>query len=234
PLLPVVQTTATLNWPQHDQVNNVAAPLISLTPVSMTATVPCEVIRSMPPSGGLVFGTAPPDGKQARLQSLFVDVTEDRVDITDRNVVVASVPRAQAESNACQRIEITSTEEGTFATFVGLTKADGSEQRSGFADPNLRPQIVGVFTELTGPAPPGLTVSATIDTRFSSKPTPLKLTAMVLAILSTVIALLALWRLDRLDGRRMHRLIPQRWRTFNATDVTVVGGFLVWHVIGAN
>ena len=52
PLLPVVQTTATLNWPQHDQVNNVTAPLISLTPVSMTATVPCEVIRSMPPSGG--------------------------------------------------------------------------------------------------------------------------------------------------------------------------------------
>ncbi len=68
PLLPVVQTTATLNWPQHGQVNNVTAPLISLTPVSMTATVPCEVIRSMPPWGGLVFGTAPPDGKQAALQ----------------------------------------------------------------------------------------------------------------------------------------------------------------------
>ncbi|MDQ2637204.1 MAG: arabinosyltransferase domain-containing protein, partial [Actinomycetota bacterium] len=238
PLLPVVQTTATLQWPQHDQLNNVTSPLISLTPVSMTATVPCEVVRSMPPSGGMVFGTAPSDGKQAALQSLFVNVSADRVDITDRNVVVASVSRAEVEgggtSPGCSSIDITSTEEGTFATFVGLTKADGSEQRSGFADPNLRPQIVGVFTELTGPAPPGLSVSATIDTRFSSKPTPLKLTAMVLAILSTVLALLALWRLDRLDGRRMHRLIPQRWRTFTATDVTVVGGFLVWHVIGAN
>ena len=29
PLLPVVQTTATLNWPQNDRLGNVTAPLIS-------------------------------------------------------------------------------------------------------------------------------------------------------------------------------------------------------------
>ena len=68
PLLPVIQTTATLNWPQHGQLNNVTAPLISQVPVSMTVTVPCDVIRSMPPSGGTVLGTAPKDGKQAALQ----------------------------------------------------------------------------------------------------------------------------------------------------------------------
>ncbi len=234
PLLPVVQTTATLNWPQSGQLNNVTAPLISLTPVTMSATVPCDVIRSMPPSGGMVFGTAPKNGKQAALQGLFVTVTTQRVDVTDRNVVVASVPRTRVASPDCERIEITSSEAGTFATFVGLTKADGSPQYTGFPDPNLRPQIVGVFTDLTGPAPQGLSVSAQIDTRFTTTPTPLKLAAMLLAMLSTFIALLALWRLDRLDGRRMHRLIPQRWRTFTATDVVVVGGFLLWHVIGAN
>ena len=108
----------------------------------------------------------------------------------------------------CQRIEITSSEAGTFATFVGLRRSDGKELRTGFADPNLRPAIVGVFTDLTGPAPPGLSLSATIDTRFSTKPTVLKLAAMVLAIAATVVALVALWRLDRLDGRRMRRLIP--------------------------
>ena len=32
----------------------------------------------------------------------------------------------------------------------------------------------------------------------------------------------------------MQRLIPQRWRTFTAADVVVVGTFLLWHVIGAN
>ncbi|KUI00561.1 arabinosyltransferase [Mycolicibacterium acapulense] len=238
PLLPVEQTTASLNWPQQGELNSVTAPLITQTPVRMSVTVPCEVIRSMPPRGGVVLGTAPKDGKQAALQSLFVTVNPQRVDITDRNVVVASVPRARVvgtgDTPGCSRIEITSSEEGTFADFVGLTKADGSPQYTGFRDPNLRPAIVGVFTDLTGPAPPGLSLSAEIDTRFTTNPTPLKLTAMVLAIVSTAIALLALWRLDRLDGRRMRRLIPQRWRTFSPTDVVVVGGFAVWHVIGAN
>ena len=246
PLLPVVQTTATLNWPQGGQFSNVTAPLISLTPVSMTATVPCEVVRTMGPRGGMVLGLAPQKGKDAALNSLFVTVNTQRVDITDRNVVIASVPRAQVNSPACQRIEISSTEAGTFATFVGLPPStavtddedsaqQGSEYlRSGFKDPNLRPAVVGVFTDLTGPAPAGLSVSATIDTRFTTTPTPVKLAAMLLAIAATVVALVALWRLDRLDGRRMHRLIPQRWRTFTAVDVTVVTTFLVWYVMGAN
>ena len=235
PLLPVAQTTATLSWPQGGQMTDVTAPLISQVPVTMNVTVPCDVIRSMPPSGGMVLGTAPKRGKQAALNALFVNVTSQRVDITDRNVVVASVPRARAVSLRCERIEITSSDAGTFATFVGLIDpTTGKELRTGFADPNLRPAIVGVFTDLIGPAPPGLSLSATIDTRFSTKPTPLKLAAMLGAIASTIIALVALWRLDRLDGRRMRHLIPQRWRTFTAADVVVVGGFLLWHVIGAN
>ena len=234
PLLPVVQTTATLNWPQNGELANVTAPLISQTPVSMTVTVPCDVIRGLPPQGAMVLGTAPKDGKQAALDGLFVNVTTQRVDVIVRNVVVASVPRAQVVSPSCQHIDITSSEAGTFAAFAGLTDTGGQPLRSGFADPNLRPAIVGVFTDMTGPAPPGLRLSAVIDTRFSTSPTVLKLTAMVVAIVATVIALLALWRLDRVDGRRMHRLIPARWRTFSATDVVVVGGFLVWHIIGAN
>src|SRR3954469_6699698 len=235
PLLPVVQTTATLNWPQNGQLNDVTAPLISQVPVTMTATVPCDVIRSMPPKGGTVLSTAPKGGKEAALAALFVNVTPQRVDITDRNVVVASVQRARVVAPGCQRIEITSTDAGTFATFVGVTDpTTGKEQRTGFADPNLRPQIVGVFSDLTGSAPQGLSLSATIDTRYTTKPTALKLTAMVLAVLATIVALVALWRLDQLDGRRMQRIIPSRWRTFTAVDGVVVGGFLVWHVMGAN
>ncbi len=238
PLLPVVQTTATLAWPQGGQYSNVTAPLISQAPVSVTATIPCQVIRDLPPTGGLVLGTAPAKGKQASLNALFVNVTSQRVDITDRNVVVASVPRARVVSPECQQIEITSSGAGTFATFEGLTQLSGEDAgeplRSGWADPNLRPAIVGVFTDLTGPALPGMSFSAIIDTRFTTTPTPLKLAAMLAAIASTVVAMLALWRLDRLDGRRMHRLIPQRWRTFTVVDVTVIGAFLLWYVVGAN
>jgi arabinosyltransferase B len=238
PLLPVVQTTAMVNWPQAGQLTNVTAPLISLTPVSMSATVPCQLIKDMPPSGGLVLGTAPANTKDAALNALFVNVTTSRVDVTDRNVVVASVPRAQVVGSAavpgCSSIDVVSDESGTFATFVGLKGQDGKELRTGFADPNLRPNFVGVFTDLKGPAPQGLSLSTTIDTRFTTKPTVLKLGAMLLAMIATVIAVVALWRLDQLDGRRMQRVIPSRWRTFSATDVVVVGGFLLWHVIGAN
>ncbi|MFL0174018.1 arabinosyltransferase domain-containing protein [Mycobacterium sp. SMC-18] len=234
PLLPVVQTTAQLNWPQQGQFGNVTAPLISQTPVTMTATIPCDVLRTLPPSGGLVFGTVPKDGKQAALNGLLVNVSSSRVDITDRNVVIASVPRLKAIGNpGCSRIEIISDKNGTFATFVGLTGTDGKELRTGFADPNLRPTVVGIFTDLKGAAPQGLSVSATIDTRFINRPTIIKYTAMFGGIAATIVALLALWRLDRLDGRRMQRLIPSRWRTFNIVDGVVIGGFLLWHVLGA-
>ncbi|BBY26534.1 arabinosyltransferase domain-containing protein [Mycolicibacterium sediminis] len=246
PLLPVTQTTATLNWPQQGQFGNVTAPLITLSPVDLTATVPCEIVRTLPAKGGLILGTAPARGRDAALNAMLVNVTpaepgagSGRVDVIVRNVVVASVARDRVAgppggAPGCSSIDITSTQDGTFADFVGLTKPDGSPTRSGYADPNLRPAIVGVFTDLTGPAPPGLTFSATIDTRFTSHPTALKLTAMLLAIVSTVIALLALWRLDRADGRRMHRLIPSRWRTASPVDAVVVGGFALWYVIGAN
>jgi arabinosyltransferase B len=234
PLLPVVQTTATLNWPQNGQLSSATAPLISLTPVDVTATVPCSLVRALPPEGGVVLGTAPRKGKDAALNALFVVANSKNVVVTDRNVVLASASRDQVSSPQCQRIEITSTQAGAFATFVGLTDPAGKPVRGGFPDPNLRPQIVGVFTDLTGPAPPGLQLSATIDTRFSTTPTTLKLLAMVLAVVSTIIALVALWRLDQLDGRRMHRLIPTRWRKFTLADATVIFGFLLWHVIGAN
>ena len=232
PLLPVTQTTATLSWPQQGQVGNVTAPLISQAPVELTATVPCEVIDTMPGDGGLVLGTAPEQGRDAALNAMLVMVSESRVDVIVRNVVVASVDRDRM--GGCSELVITSSLDGTYAEFVGLTQQDGSPQRTGYPDPNLRPAIVGVFTDLSGPAPPGLSLSATIDTRFTSQPTTLKLVAILLAITSTVIALLALWRLDRLDGRRMHRLIPTRWRTVTPVDGVVVGGFLLWYVIGAN
>ena len=236
PLLPVTQTTATLNWPQNGQLNNVTAPLISQAPVSLTATVPCSVIEGMPADGGLVLGTAPAEGRDAALNAMLVSVSADRVDVIVRNVVVASVERDRI--GGCSTIEITSDHDGTYADFVGLTQDSGDDagapQRTGYPDPNLRPAIVGVFTDLTGPAPQGLSLSAEIDSRFTTQPTALKLAAIVLAILSTFIALLALWRLDRLDGRRMHRLIPTRWRTITAVDAVVVGAFALWYVIGTN
>jgi len=237
PLLPVIQTTATLKWPQQGQFTNVTAPLISETPVEMTVTVPCSAVRAMPPKGGVLLSTTPKEGKLAAYNGLFVNVTDSRVDVTVRNVGITGtngVPRSAVESLQCKRIEITSSRAGTFATFVGLTDPAGKPLSNGADNPNLRPVIVGVFTDMTGPAPPGLQLSATIDTRFSTTPTPLKLAAMLLAIVATIVSLIALWRLDQLDGHRMRRLIPASWKFFSWTDATVIFAFLLWHVMGAN
>ena len=73
PLLPVTQTTATLSWPQQGQVGNVTAPLISQAPVDLRATVPCQVVDSMPGDGGLVLGTAPEQGRDAALNAMLAD-----------------------------------------------------------------------------------------------------------------------------------------------------------------
>src|SRR5437879_13235534 len=75
PLLPVVQTTATLAWPQQGELNSVTAPLISQTPVTVTVEVPCSVVGMLPPKGGVLLGTAPRQGKDAALHGLFVNVT---------------------------------------------------------------------------------------------------------------------------------------------------------------
>ena len=76
PLLPVVQTTATLNWPQGGQLNGVTAPLISQVPVTMTVTVPCDVIRSMPPAGNWTFSK--PRGLRLRRWSSLMKLNLNR------------------------------------------------------------------------------------------------------------------------------------------------------------
>ncbi|MDT0433016.1 hypothetical protein RM649_36055, partial [Streptomyces sp. DSM 41770] len=149
---------------------------------------PCTVFRDMPASGGVVLSTAPTDGKQAMLNGLFVTATAQRVDVIARNVVVLSVPRGRMSEPQCQRLQLSSSTSGTYAGVEGLTDPDtGVTVRGGAEDPNLRPQIVGVFTDLTGPPPPGLSFTATIDTRYTSSPSALKTAAMIAGILGTVV-----------------------------------------------
>lgn len=86
-----------------------------------------------------------------------------------RNVVVASVNRDRVADPACQRIEITSTTDGTYADFVGLDPGLRRQRRQiqhvGY-DLNLRPAIVGVFTDLSGACAARSSMSAVIDTRL--------------------------------------------------------------------
>ena len=91
-----------------------------------------------------------------------------------------------------------------------------------------------MFTDLAGPAPPGLSFSATVDTRYSSSPTPLKMVAMILGVVLTAAALVALHILDTADGTRHRRFLPPRWWSIGGLDALVIAVLVWWHFVGAN
>ncbi|MBJ7321557.1 arabinosyltransferase domain-containing protein [Rhodococcoides fascians] len=233
PFAPVTQTTASIEWPQNGLLQDVDAPLVSQAPLRLSATLPCSAVAALPASGGLLLATAPPQGEGAALNSLFVRVGESNVDVLDRNVVVATAPRADVQSTRCAAIEITSNDQYTSAAFTGLTDESGQPVQ-GRLDGDLRPQVVGIFSDLSGAAPADMSVTVDVDSRFSSTPTILKSLIMVLAIACTLLAMGALARLDGTDRRAHRRFFPSHWWKFTGVDVTVLGVLVGWHFVGAN
>lgn len=231
PFLPVEQTTATVNWPQDGEIGNLQAPLMSQAPVDLNASIPCSTVAQLPPEGGMLLATAPPQGDQASLQAMFVRVSDTTVDVVDRNAVVASADRAAMAD--CAQLTISSNIERTSAAFEGLP-AEPGQPVEGRLDGDLRPQVVGVFSDLSGPAPDGLSFDMTVDTRFTSNPTLIKTVATIAAVLCTLIAMIALARLDTSDGRGHRRFLPRRWLKPTWADGAVVGVLVLWHFVGAN
>ncbi|WP_146229193.1 arabinosyltransferase domain-containing protein [Nocardia neocaledoniensis] len=138
-----------------------------------------------------------------------------------------------ATAAACVALTITSTATGTTAEITGLTRADGTPMRT-TVDADVRPQVVGVYTELDRARMGDARLHAEIDARFSSSPSGWKLAAMLGAVLCTLLALICLHRGDIRDGRRARRVLPARWWRPTGLDATVTGTLVVWHVIGAN
>ncbi|HPZ95096.1 MAG TPA: arabinosyltransferase domain-containing protein, partial [Mycobacterium sp.] len=229
PLLPVVQTTATVLWPQATgpggMVGNVTAPLVSGAPQSLEVSIPCRAVASLPPSGGLVFGTNPPDGIDASRNGMVVRATADSVFVAFRDTVAAVAPRQAVASGACSALRVWADPGVVGADFIGIPGAAGT------LSPDKKPQVTGVFTELKVPAD-GLSARIDIDTRFITQPTTLKLLAMVAGVLCVLASVAALWVLDRRDS---HRRSPGRRPALLAhwpADVGVIGTLLLWHVIG--
>ncbi|MFC9994619.1 arabinosyltransferase domain-containing protein [Nocardia sp. NPDC127526] len=243
PFLPVKQTTAVVNWPQGGTLDNIQAPLMSQVPTDLAITIPCSAVDQLDPRGGILLSTAPPQGKEADLQAMFVRVSGDTVDVLDRNAVVATAPRAEMAN--CTAITITSDNKRTYARFEGLTRtveqptADGGRELvtvpvEGQLLGDLRPQVVGVFTDLKGAVPEGLSFHMDVDSRFSSTPTVLKLSAIVAAVLLTLLAMGALAVLDTSDGRGHRRIFPRHWLKPTWADGGIIGTLVLWHFVGAN
>lgn len=243
PLLPVDQTTAQLNWPQNGTFGSVDAPLIGYVATDLTVTVPCEAAAGLAGPGNagktVLLSTVPKQAPKAVDRGLLILRANNDLVLVVRNVPVVTAPLSQVLSPACQRLTFTAHADRITAEFVGLTQGPNAEhpgsplrgEKSGY---DFRPQIVGVFTDLSGPAPSGLKFSATIDTRYSSSPTPLKMAAMILGLVLTAAALIALHILDTADGTRHRRFLPARWWSIGGLDALVIGVLVWWHFVGAN
>jgi arabinosyltransferase C len=243
PVLPVNQTTAQLNWPQNGTFQSVEAPFIGYVATDLHVTVPCQAAAGLagPQSAGktVLLSTVPKQAPKAVDRGLLIQRANDDLVLVVRNVPVVTAPLIQVLSPACQRLTFTAHADRVTAQFVGLTQGPNAEhpgsplrgEKSGY---DFRPQIVGVFTDLAGPAPSGLSFSATVDTRYSSSPTPLKMAAMILGVVLTAVALVALHNLDTADGTRHRRFLPARWWSIGGLDALVIAMLGWWHFVGAN
>ncbi|GLD32073.1 MULTISPECIES: arabinosyltransferase domain-containing protein [Mycobacterium] len=243
PLLPVRQTTAQLNWPQNGTFGSVEAPLISYVATDLNISVPCQAAAGLagPQNAAktVLLSTVPKQAPKAIDRGLLLQrVNEDLVLIV-RNVPVVTAPMSEVLGPSCQRLTFTAHADRVTGEFVGLKQGPTTEhpgeplrgEKSGY---DFRPQIVGVFTDLSGPAPPGLSFSATVDSRYSSSPTTLKMAAMILGLVLTAASLVALHVLDTADGTRHRRFLPSRWWSVGGLDALVIAVLTWWHFVGAN
>ncbi|MDT5128180.1 MAG: arabinosyltransferase [Mycobacterium sp.] len=239
PLLPVTQTTANLNWPQNGVLQSVDAPLIGYVATDLEITIPCSAAAGLAGPRNVLLSTVPKQAPKAVDRGLLIERVGDDLLVIVRNTPVVSAPLNQVLSPACQRLTFSAHADKVTGEFVGLVTGPDADdpgkplrgERGGY---DFRPQIVGVFTDLTGPAPPGLTFAATIDSRYSSSPTLLKTLAMIIGVAMTIVALGALHVLDSADGMRHRRFLPPRWWSVKPLDGLVAAMLVWWHFVGAN
>ncbi|MGY4101674.1 arabinosyltransferase domain-containing protein [Nocardia sp. R16R-3T] len=228
PMLAVKQDQAALDWPQAGSTS-VEVPLVSYVPLRLNATLPCSVVTAV--GSGTVLSTIPHASGQASAKGLIVSVTDGTLTVLQRDVPLLSAP--VAEIAGCEAVTISTTAAATSVEFVGAKRQDGTPFRNTITR-DIRPQVVGVFTDLDAATLDGAKLHADIDSRFSSTPSALKLGAMVAAAICTIIALVALHLLDNADGRRARRFLPAHWWRFTPADAAILGILVLWHFIGAN
>ncbi|MGQ4597052.1 arabinosyltransferase domain-containing protein [Nocardia sp. R6R-6] len=234
PFLPVRMAASSIVWPQAGVLNSVEAPLVSYAPVQLAAQIPCAALETLADTGGVVVSTVPRQSASMERYGFVVKVVPDtsdrpgRVDVVSRNRLLWSGSVESIRGHTCT-LAIDVAAAGTTVSLVGGGSDPGTR-----VDSDVRPQVVGVFTDLTGNAPEGMRVDIAVDSRFSTSPTPLKLAAIALCLLMTMASLVALHRLDQTDGRTTRRFLPPRWWRLRPTDWVVFATLLVWHFIGAN
>nr|WP_235026608.1 arabinosyltransferase domain-containing protein [Dietzia lutea] len=242
--LPVHQDTTRVQWTAGPDYASVTAPLVSGRPLDLTITAPCAPLAQVP-ENTIVFSTLPEDAPGRISDGLVVQRAEDAagdpvIEVAVRNITLLSVPLSTLRDPACETLNVRAETGILVAEFTGLERdPDDADDAVRAAVPGtMRPQVTGVFTDLTPvTAPDGLgssTVEVTVDSRYSSSPTALKLVLMVIGVLATLASVVFLHRLDGIDGRSHRRFVPRSWSRLSGVDGVVIGVLGFWHLVGAN
>ncbi|MCS4532352.1 arabinosyltransferase domain-containing protein [Corynebacterium sp. ES2794-CONJ1] len=234
PFMPVNQVQSSFEWPQNRSLNQISAPLVSYAPQRLDATIPLQALEQLRDDETLVFSTLPPSSEQSATRGLFVRSIEGNIEVSSLGTILLQVPAAEvAELPKDATLQISTTEELSTAEIPGTDLSGQSEDEK-----DLRPQVSGIYTELTGDADAlidaGLMARVEINSRYTSSPTVLKYSTMILGAIFLGIALFSLYRLDRLDRLGRHRYWPKNFLKPRVLDGLVGAVLGYWYVFGAN
>jgi len=228
PFLPVKQTESSFTWPQQGSVASVNAPLISLAPQAVDVRVPVAgAVDTLREGETTILGTLPDSSPKATDRGLFITSPEGGLVVSSLNdVLLELTPREVKQLPSGATLRVILTHDGTSAVIPGTKYGATSED-------DYRPQLTGIYTELEDEhslIDGGLSADVTINSRFTSSPTLVKSLAMWGGLISALVGLWALRRLDKLDGKKFARR-PFRFQPLDAVVLSVLG---FWHVFGAN
>ena len=242
PFLPVNQTQSSFSWPQGDSLNSVNAPLVSYAPERIDIELPvAEAVDGLRGGQSLLLSTLPADSTDATSRGMFVRSFDGGLDVVVRDQVPLELTADEvAELPDDAVLTVSSTGDETVAEIPGERDAEGEELR-GVIDEDVRPQVTGIYTEiedtdgnLASLTDAGLSADVEINSRFTSAPSALKYTAMFGGLAALLVALWALHRMDRLDGRTSRRFLPAGWWRLRPLDGIVSFVLVYWHIFGAN
>lgn len=230
PLLSVNQTQSSFDWPQNNSLQSINAPLISVAPEDIKADIPLSAVDKLREGQDLLYGTVPPESTKASNRGMFVRVGEQGLSVVSLDeVLLALSPKEVAALPDDAVLKIDASGDGT-------TVSVGKHKKT--TEDDVRPQVTGVYTELeendaSALVADGLNIHVDINSRFTSSPSLIKQIAMWLGIAMTIVSLFCLWRIDRLDGRKLS-FMPETWKQIRPLDGVVAAILAFWHIFGSN
>ncbi|MEJ2869689.1 arabinosyltransferase domain-containing protein, partial [Actinomycetospora sp. OC33-EN08] len=223
PFAPVDRPVVTYAWPSSPAPTAAAIPMLPYQPESLSLAISADAARAVPP-GTVLFSTAPltPDPLAEPLQGLTVRVADGgTLTVTAGGRTFAPIPPGAL----------------TVSSAIGATTVSVNGREVARADGDVRPAVAGAFTG--APTSAGLEFSAVADTRFQTTASGWKVALGVVAVLAFLVALGAVvWarRSERdVSSAAMLTLDVTRATTTGRrwlADLGVVGGLLLWQVIG--